>query len=89
MSEASRLSATAVVAGSVGKKLGLAAAPVKVASGGTTAAPGTVTLKLKFTAKARKRLKKAKSAKLTLQVVAVDGAGNQTRAATKTVTIKR
>ena len=52
------------------------------------AKPGTAKLKLKFTSKAGKRLKRRRSVKLTLQITGRDAAGN---AATKTavVTLKR
>src|SRR4051794_34687507 len=48
----------------------LAAGRMTAANAKVTTAGGKVTLKLKFTAAARKRLAKAKSVKLTLQVVA-------------------
>jgi hypothetical protein len=87
VSEQSSVTGTLLIAGTTRRKLGLAAAPLKVASGRADGA-GQVTLKLKFTAKAMRRLRNAKSAKLTLQVVATDAAGNQTRTARK-LTIKR
>jgi hypothetical protein len=89
LSEASRLTGKLSIAGPSGKKLGLAAAPIEVASGVTSGAAGKVTLTLKFSAKAKKKLRRAKSAKLTLQLVAVDAAGNLARLAPRKITLKR
>jgi hypothetical protein len=47
----------------------------------TRSVSGTAKLKVKLTGKAKKRLKKAKTVKLTVKAVATDAAGN---AATKT-----
>lgn len=88
LSESATVSGSLTIAGPTGRKLGLAAAPIKVASG-KASGTGEVTLRLRFTAKARKRLAKLKVAKLTLQVAATDGVGNQSRATPKKVTLKR
>jgi hypothetical protein len=49
----------------------------------------TVEFKAKFSRTARKKLKKARSLKLSLRVVVVDAAGNRSPAATKTVKLTR
>lgn len=87
LSEASRVTGTLTVAGPSGRKLALAA-PVKVAAGSVNAAAGKVDLVLRFNAKAQRKLRRAGSVKLTLQVVAVDGAGNQSRATPRKLTLK-
>lgn len=51
---------------------------------GKLASPGKSILRVKFTKKAQKSLKKKRSLKLTLQVKVTDAAGN---AATKTATV--
>jgi hypothetical protein len=67
----------------------LASGRMTAAKGSARTSGGKVTLKLKFTAAARKKLAKSRTAKLTLQVVVTDGAGNQTRTAVRKVTIRR
>ena len=60
-----------------------------VASGsGTAGANGAATLKLKFTAAGRKALKKAKSAKLTVDVTYTPASGDAVKSQVK-LTLKR
>jgi hypothetical protein len=54
----------------------------------TRSVSGTAKLKVKLTGKAKKRLKRAKSVKLTVEAIATDAAGNATTKTAK-VTLKR
>ena len=51
----------------------------------TRSLAGSAKLKVKLTGKAKKRLKRAKSVKLSIRAIATDAAGN---AATRTATVK-
>ena len=55
----------------------------------THALSGTAKLKLKLTGKAKKRLKKVRSVKLSLRAVATDAAGNSGPPTVRAVTVKR
>ena len=84
---------TVTVKGTIDKKtarqLRLGKRALVVASGkGSLPAAGQGAVRVKFTAKARKRMKKAKQVKLTLAVAAV-GADRKSHATKRTVTLKR
>jgi hypothetical protein len=75
-------------AGKLSKVLGEARS-TKVASGtARLTGAGKKGLKLKFTSKARKSLKRKRSVKLTLQLSVADSSGNRTTK-TKKITLKR
>ena len=69
------------------KKLKLGKKPTVVGTL-TRSLAGSAQLKIKLTGKAKKRLKRAKSVKLSVRAVATDAAGNAA-AVVKTVTLKR
>ena len=69
------------------KKLKLGKKPTVIGTL-TRSLAGSAKLKIKLTGKAKKRLKKAKSVKLSVRAVATDPAGNAA-AVVKTVTLKR
>lgn len=79
-----------LLAGATAKKLRISAArpPVVVARTSANLATGKGKLTAKFSAKARKKLKKLKSVKLTLRVTGTDYAGNRSVVSRK-VTLKR
>jgi hypothetical protein len=93
LSEAARANATLMIDPATARRAGLSRktmnTPLTVATGGRAAPSGSSKVAVKFTAKARKRLRKLKSVRLTLQVVAADAAGNQARSKTAKITLKR
>jgi hypothetical protein len=86
--ESCRASLELRVSKATAKKLKIAKKAVVVGkASGQIAAGGTLTVKL--TSKAKKGLKRAKSAKLTLQGTAVDAAGNKSVLPARTLTLKK
>jgi hypothetical protein len=86
LSEPAGLSGTLTLDRRSARRLGL---PVTVASGSTSAAAGDAKLVLRFSRKARRKLRRARSVKLSLSVTARDAAGNVSPAASRKVTLKR
>jgi hypothetical protein len=86
VSEQSQVTGALLLDRRTGKKLGL---PARVASGSLTAAAGKVKLVVKFTSRAKRKLKKRSSVRLSLQVSARDGAGNVSPTASRALTLKR
>jgi hypothetical protein len=76
------------VAKKLAKKLGIASADVTLGSAKKTLGAGKRKLYVKLGAKARKRLKKARSVRLKLVLRATDAAGNAATRA-RTLTLKR
>jgi len=76
------------IAKQLAKKLGIASADVTLGSAKKTLTAGRTKIYVKLTAKARKRLKKARSVKLKLVLRATDAAGNAATSA-RTLTLKR
>jgi hypothetical protein len=91
VSEAGTARVTVTVDRATARKLKLTRAakgPVKVASLTTPVASGRATLAVKFTAKARKALSKARTVTLRITITVTDAARNSTSHA-KTITLKR
>ncbi len=86
-SEPCTLKLQLVVDKKTAKKLKLGKKPTVIGKL-TRSVSGTAKLKVKLTGKAKKRLKRAKSVKLTVKAVATDAAGNATTKTAK-VTLKR
>jgi subtilisin-like proprotein convertase family protein len=81
--------ATAALTRALAKRFGLAATTrVVVARGSKKAKAGTSTVLLKFTTKAKRKLRGARSVKLRVAITAT-GATGATATATRTVTLKR
>jgi uncharacterized repeat protein (TIGR01451 family) len=85
-SEACALQAKLLITKKLSKKLKLPTVVGKATA--NLAAAGTTNLVVKFTAKAKRKLAKLRSVRLTLDVVATDAAGNAATAR-KAVTLKR
>jgi subtilisin-like proprotein convertase family protein len=81
--------ATATITRSIAKRFGLAASQtVVVARGSKQAKTGTSTVLVKFTTKAKRKLRHARSVKLRIAITATGTTGAPARA-TRTVTLKR
>jgi hypothetical protein len=85
VSEPSSVSGALLLDRGTAKKLGL---PVRVAAGTVTVAPGSSKLVVRFTTKAKRKLRRMRSVKLTFQATARDGAGNVSSTASRKLTLK-
>jgi subtilisin-like proprotein convertase family protein len=84
-----RVKATATIGRATAKRFGLAAArTVVIARGSKQAKAGTSTVLVKFTTKAKRKLRHARSIKLRIAITAT-GATGARASATRTVTLKR
>jgi hypothetical protein len=89
-SEACTVQARLEIDAKTAKKLKLGKKVVVIGTGGAMApGAGSITVPVKLTAKAKKALKRAKSLKVTLVVIATDPAGNASQPVKKTLTLKR
>ena len=89
-SEGGTASGKLLLAKGAAKKLKLAAVAVTVGSGkASLAGAGKGKVVLRFSNKAKKRLKRANKVSLSIQLVLVDAAGNRSKTVTKKITLKR
>ena len=88
--EAAAISGSAEISARIGRKLGLKSArTVTVATGSTSlAAPGVASLRLTFTKKAKRKLKRARKVALVLRFNLTDQAHN-TATVTRKITLRR
>jgi hypothetical protein len=71
------------------KKLKLGKRTTTIGKGKAMSPGGKVTVPVKLTGKAKKRLKKLRSLKATLVVTATDSAGNRSKPVKRKLTLKR
>src|SRR4051794_5126356 len=89
-SEACKVDALLALDKRTGKKLGLGTRAANIVGrGSATLASGKGSVRVKLASKARKKLKRVRSVKVTLAVAATDAAGNQSSPRLATLTVKR
>jgi hypothetical protein len=89
-SEACKVDALLALDKRTGKRLGLGSRAANIVGrGSATLASGKGSVRVRLTSKARKKLKRVRSLKITLAMAATDAAGNQATPRLTTLTVKR